>query len=116
MLRAYTALDCGKLPTFDLLEEIHQRLGFRLSLDHLAEKTLGKRKQVDGIQAVKWFRAGQWEPLTRYCQEDVALTRELFSHALRQGHLIYADRRGNLLRLPTRWKLEELVERRAANR
>ena len=116
VLRAYTTLDCGKLPTFDLLEEIHQRLGFRLSLDHLAEKTLGKKKQADGIQAVKWFRAGQWEPLTRYCQEDVALTRELFSHALRQGYLIYADRRGNLLRLPTPWKLEELVERRAANR
>jgi DEAD/DEAH box helicase domain-containing protein len=109
VLKAYTTFNLKQLPTFDLLEKIYQQLGFRLSLDHLAEKTLGKSKLADGIQAVKWFRDGQWETLTRYCQEDVALTRDLFSHCLEKGYLIYADRRGNTLRLPTPFKLEDLI-------
>jgi DEAD/DEAH box helicase domain-containing protein len=109
VLKAYTAFKFNQLPTFDLLEKIHQQLGFRLSLDHLAEKTLGKSKLADGIQAVRWFREGQWEPLTRYCREDVALTRELFTHCLEKGYLLYADRRGTSLRLPTPWTLEDLI-------
>jgi DEAD/DEAH box helicase domain-containing protein len=101
------------LPTFDILEEIHQRLGFRLSLDHVAENTLGKAKQADGIQAVKWFRAGQWEPLIRYCEDDVRLTRDVFRHSLDHGYLVYADRQGNRVRLPTPWKLEELIQKQS---
>ncbi len=103
--------DFKKLPTFDILEQIHQHLGFRLSLDHVAENTLGHRKQADGIQAVKWFREGQWEPLIRYCQDDVRLTREVFRHCLEKGYLVYADRKGNQVRLPTPWKLADLIEK-----
>jgi DEAD/DEAH box helicase domain-containing protein len=55
VLGAYTALDFRTLPTFDILEDIHRRLGFRLSLGHLAEQTLGKAKIADGIQAVRWL-------------------------------------------------------------
>jgi hypothetical protein len=61
VLKAYSPFDFSKLPTLDLLNEIHSHLGFRLSLDHLAEKTLGRRKESDGIQAVKWFREGEWD-------------------------------------------------------
>lgn len=106
VLKAYTAFDFSKLPTFDLLDEIHQALGFRLSLNHLAEKTLGKIKSSDGIQAVQWFRESQWEALIHYCKLDVTLTRDLFYHALEKGYLLYADRRNRLLRLPTPWKPE----------
>jgi DEAD/DEAH box helicase domain-containing protein len=111
VLRAYTGFDFRTLPTFDILEEIHQHLGFRLSLDHVAENTLGKPKQADGIQAVKWFRAGEWEPLIRYCEDDVRLTRDVFRHCLDNGYLVYADRQGNRVRLPTPWKLEELIQK-----
>jgi DEAD/DEAH box helicase domain-containing protein len=109
VLRAYTPCDFDKVPTFDILEEIHRRLGFRLSLDHLAERTLGRRKSADGLQAVRWFREGQWEPLIEYCKDDVVLTRDLFYHALEKGHFIYCDRQERLLRLPTPWSLESLV-------
>ena len=112
VLKAYSAFDFKTLPTFDLLEQIHQRLGFRLSLDHVAENTLGQAKQADGIQAVRWFREGQWEPLIRYCQDDVRLTREVFRYCLDNGYLVYADRQGNRVRLPTPWKLEDLIQER----
>ena len=45
--------------TVDLLNHIYQRLGFRISLDNLAEATLGEHKIADGLAAVKWYREGK---------------------------------------------------------
>ena len=116
VLKAYTPFDFGKLPSFDILQEIYETLGTRVSLDHLGEKTLGRNKSSDGIQAVKWFRENQWEPLTRYCKDDVILTRDLFHHALEKGFLLYADKQGRLLRIQTPWDLDTLVNERKRSR
>ena len=110
VLGAYTSFDLQKLPTFDILSEIFHKLGFRISLGHLAEKTLGRPKGGDGLQAVRWFRQGEWDNLIKYCTEDVAITRELFYHGLEKGYLVYSDRGGTMLRLPTPWKIEKLVK------
>ena len=110
VLKAYSTLAFERLPTFDILEAIQQRLGYRLSLDHLAQQNLGANKLADGLQAVRWFREGNWDPLIRYCKEDVALTRRLFLHALEQGYLLHRNRRGQVLRIPTPWRIEELLK------
>jgi len=110
VLGAYTPFDFRTLPTFDILEDIHRRLGFRLSLGHLAENTLGRRKSADGIQAVRWFREGNLAAVTDYCKDDVAATRELFEFGRQKGHLIYMNREGRAVRLPVRWDLDEVVE------
>ncbi len=111
VLSAYTDKDLKDLNTFDILEYIYKRLGFRLSLDHLAHETLNRRKIADGLQAVEWFRQGEIQKLTEYCQHDVETTRDLFQYGMKNGHLIYrekqADRR---VRLPVDWKLDELIE------
>jgi len=109
VLQAYTPRDLQGLATFDILEAVRRQLGFRLSLDHLAEKTLGRRKTADGLQAVRWFREGRWDLLTRYCEEDVALTRDIFFHGVQKGYLIYENRDGHKLRIPTPWDLKTLV-------
>ena len=109
VLRAYTTFDLDKLPTFDILSQIHKGLGFRLSLGHLAEATLGRPKGGDGLQAVDWFRQGRWEDLIKYCAEDVAITRDLFYHGIEKGYLVYTNRDGSMLRFPTPWKIDELV-------
>lgn len=110
VLRAYTSARLEDLPTFDILEDIHKRLGFRLTLDHLAEETLNRNKTADGIQAVSWFREGRMEELAAYCREDVALTRDLFLHGVREGHLVYRDKRtGSRLRLLVDWRPEDWV-------
>ncbi len=110
VLGAYTNRDLKALPTFDILEDIYKRLGFRLGLDHLAQETLGQKKTGDGLQAVEWFRQGEIEKLTEYCRNDVATTRDLFQYGLEKGHLVYrekgADRR---VRLLVDWKLEVLL-------
>ncbi|MEJ5349141.1 MAG: DEAD/DEAH box helicase [Desulfosoma sp.] len=110
VLQVYTPKPLRALPAFDMLEVLRRQLGFRLSLDHLGEKTLGRKKTADGIQAVQWFRENQWDLLIRYCQEDVSLTRDLFFHALEKGYLVYEDRSGKRLRLSTPWDLEKILE------
>ena len=109
VLRAYTPFDLERLPTFDILGEIHKGLGFRLSLGHLAERTLGRPKGGDGLQAVRWFRQGEWENLITYCTEDVIITRDLFYHGLEKGYLVYRDKSCRLLRIGTPWKIDDLV-------
>ncbi len=109
VLGAYTPFRLDGLPTFDMLGEIHKGLGFRISLGHLGEQTLGRPKGCDGIQAVKWFRKGEWESLINYCTEDVMLTRDLFRHAVEKGYLVYSDKKMRVLRLPTPWKIEDLI-------
>ncbi len=106
VLQAYTPVDLSKLPTLDMLQTVHEKLGFRLSLDHLAEHTLNAKKSGDGLQAVQWFRDGQWEPLIAYCRQDVAITRDLFEHAQKEGFLLYKDKKGKTLRLPIQWDLK----------
>jgi DEAD/DEAH box helicase domain-containing protein len=112
VLNAYTNGNLKTLPAFDILEDIHKRLGFRLSLDHLASETLGQRKTAHGLQAVEWFRNGEMEKLVDYCRNDVAITRDLFQFGLENGHLIYREKKSSTrLRLLVDWKLENLIKK-----
>jgi DEAD/DEAH box helicase domain-containing protein len=111
VLRGYTERDLSALPTFDLLDAIHARLGFRLSLGHLGEETLGMPKTGDGLKALRWWREGRVDEIERYCRGDVAILRDLFEHARTQGHLVFRTRGGERVRLPLRLSLPELLER-----
>jgi DEAD/DEAH box helicase domain-containing protein len=111
VLRGYTDRDLAALPTFDLLDAIHARLGFRLSLGHLGEETLGVPKAGDGLQSLRWWREGRLDEIERYCQGDVAILRDLFEHARTHGHLVFRTRGGERVRLPLRLSLPELLER-----
>jgi hypothetical protein len=111
VLRGYSDRDLSALPTFDLLDAIHARLGFRLALGHLGEETLGVPKTADGLQSLRWWQEGRIDEIERYCQADVALLRDLFEHARQQGHLLFRTRGGERVRLPLRLSLEELLER-----
>ncbi|NIR95383.1 MAG: hypothetical protein GWO08_17555, partial [Gammaproteobacteria bacterium] len=51
VLKGYTRFDFMTLKSLDILEEVHNHLGFRLSLAHLAQETLDTRKTADGLQA-----------------------------------------------------------------
>jgi DEAD/DEAH box helicase domain-containing protein len=114
VLSAYAGKKLRDLPTFDILEDVFQRLGFRLGLDHLAVETLGTGKSADGIQAVEWFRQGEMEKLTEYCKQDVAATRDLFLYGISNGHLIYRTKTDNSrVRLIVNWDLKEIIDKTA---
>jgi DEAD/DEAH box helicase domain-containing protein len=103
VLRGYRALDYGALPTLDLLEEIHAALGFRLSLNHLAQQTLGTPKLADGLQSLAWWKAGERDKVIEYCKADVDLTRRVYEFGRDHGYLLYKDYQGRPVRLPVRF-------------
>jgi DEAD/DEAH box helicase domain-containing protein len=111
VLRGYVARDLSALPTFDLLDAIHERLGFRLPLGHLGEETLGAPKSADGLQALAWFKQGRHEEIAQYCQQDVAILRDLFGYAVKHGQLLFRAKNGERVRLPMKLSVAELVDR-----
>ncbi len=111
VLRGYVARDLSLLPTFDLLDAIHERLGFRLPLGQLGEETLGAPKSADGLQALKWFKEGRHDEIARYCQQDVAILRDLFGYAVKHGQLLFRAKNGERVRLPMKLSVAELVDR-----
>ena len=110
VLQPYTSVDLASLPTLDILEEVQKNLGHRLSLGHLAEKTLGEQKTGDGLLALELFAAGQWEELESYCRQDVLLTRRLFAFGAEKGYLLYQHRQGALVRVPVDWREERFFK------
>lgn len=76
----------------DLLEEIEQVLGSRISLDLLAKANLGIGKTHHGLDAVKFYKEGNMEELKNYCLHDVKITKELYDLAKKQQFLLVPER------------------------
>jgi DEAD/DEAH box helicase domain-containing protein len=97
VLSGYTGEDYGRtLPTLDLLEDVHSRLGFRVGMGHLAQETLGCSKSADGLQSLEWVRQGRLDLVEQYCRKDVEILRDLYLHGRREGFLFYRDKKRDL--------------------
>ncbi len=84
-----------KLNHLDLMDEVKRVVGFRVSLDALAQKTLGHTKTDSGINAaIYWQKHDETslKKLKEYCQADVLVTRDLYDHGLSHGELKFIDR------------------------
>ena len=101
VLSPYTAVPLRQLPTFDMLEHVRRTLGFRLSLNALARATLNEAKSADGMQSLRWWKAGRVDLITEYCRKDVEITRRLYEYAREHGHLLYFSRDGRKRRVNT---------------
>ena len=110
VLSAYDDGSLAEVSSFDILKDIRRRIGFRLSLAHLAEHTLGAAKSADGLQSLAWVREGRFDLVEKYCRKDVEITKDLFFHGLEKGFLRFRDREGRLLELNVDWDLADLVE------
>ncbi len=104
VLSAYTPLDLNSLPILDMLEEIKNRLGYRLSLDRLAEHTLGEKKSASGLQALEWYKEGNFKEIITYCQKDVEITRKLYLFGFHNRYLLFNNKAGKVVRLPVRFR------------
>lgn len=89
--------------TVDLMDHIYQSLGFRISLDNLAEATLGEHKSADGLAAVKWYREGKLDQVLDYCEQDVRITHRLWEYGRHNGQIKYRDRESGLRTLAVSW-------------
>lgn len=94
----------ASLRTLDLLQDIHRTLGFRLSLDSIAEASLGAHKTADGLLAVEWFRTGQMDKVAEYCKADVDITRRVYEFGRDNGYVHYRSKLGSKLKVAVNWK------------
>ena len=78
--------------TTDLLLDVYQNLGFRVSLDNLATTTLQTTKSADGVQAVAWFKQGKIDEVLKYCETDAAVTKKLWEFGKENGCVYFQDR------------------------
>jgi DEAD/DEAH box helicase domain-containing protein len=103
VLQPYTDYPLHSLPTVDMLQDVHKQLGFRLSLQALAEATLGAGKSADGLQSVRWYQQGELDKVIEYCKRDVEITRELYEYGREHGCLLYWDRQGRMQKVYVNW-------------
>ena len=103
VLSGLNHFDFFSLPTLDLLLKVHERLGYRLSLDRLATQTLGISKSADGLMALKWWKQGKIDKILKYCRQDVKVTRDLYLYGKEHLFLVFKNKAGNRVRVPVQW-------------
>jgi DEAD/DEAH box helicase domain-containing protein len=104
VLQPYSSFDLHEINTFDMLVDVHKKLGFRLSLNHIAQHTLKAEKSADGLLALQWFKEGKMDKIIEYCIKDVEITRDLFLFGEKNGHILYEGRDKTVQKLAVDWK------------
>lgn len=103
VLHHYTVFDLTQIPTLDMLIELQKSLPHRVSLDAVANATLGVEKTSEGMQAIRWFREGKLVEIAEYCCFDVKITRLIHEYGARHRQLFYKNRFGAKLAVAVNW-------------
>lgn len=91
LLNKYYPGDLTKIKSLDILREIKNSYGRRMKLDQIAEGTLGIKKSGHGLEAVAWWRKGEYEKVINYCLDDVRITKELYDYARANNKLFFTE-------------------------
>lgn len=104
VLQPYFKFPLANLPMLDILEEATKALGHRVSLDSVAQATLGRGKSGHGLDALRWFKQGRFDLITRYCLDDVRLTKDVYEYGKAHNKLYATGRYNNeKLTIPVFW-------------
>ncbi|PIU57928.1 MAG: helicase [Deltaproteobacteria bacterium CG07_land_8_20_14_0_80_38_7] len=106
VLQPYMNFNLKLIPQFDILEEISNTLGHRLSLDSIAKATLKVSKIGSGLDALKYWANGEIDKLKKYCLKDVEITKNVYEYGAANGYLLYTSKYGNTkARVNVNWKV-----------
>lgn len=94
VLSPYLPYPISQVSTLDILDEVVKSLGHRVSLDSIAQATLGHGKSGSGLDALKWFKEGRLDLITQYCLDDVKVTKEVYEYGREHGKLYATSRFG----------------------
>ncbi len=103
VLHGYTVFDLTQLPTLDMLVELQKTLQHRLSLDSIANATLGVEKTAEGLQAIRWFKEGKLLEIAEYCCFDVKITKLVYEYGAQNRQLHYVNRFGKKQTVTVGW-------------
>jgi DEAD/DEAH box helicase domain-containing protein len=99
-LRPHYDKDFSVMPHFDILEKVKNAIGRRISLNALAQETLGDHKIDVGTNAVYYWANRSEENVTKlkmYCESDVRITKDLYDFGRKNKHVKYMDTKWNTL-------------------
>ena len=96
-LQPYYMGDLLALPNFDIMVEIQKDGGHRIGLDAVARETVGEQKGGNGLDAIKYYREGDWDKLTKYCLQDVKITRDVYDYGVKHGILKFKNKWNNII-------------------
>lgn len=99
-LTEYYTGTIARIPTLDILTRIKNSAGHRISLDAVAQETLGMGKTGDGLDAIKYFHTGQLDKLRDYCLNDVEVTRDVYDYGLQKGVVKFRNKWNRLVECP----------------
>lgn len=105
VLSAYGDVRDLRARNLDILVDLKRRLGFRVSLQNVAQATLGRGKTGSGLDAVKWWRSGDpalRQRVVEYCRMDVEILRDLVAYGRREG-LVKVPSQGKNLTVFVAW-------------
>lgn len=98
-MKPYAPADFATLPHFDILDKIKQaNFGRGSSLNAIAKDTLGTEKIDSGANAIVYFKKGDPESLAnlqKYCEMDVAITRDIYDFGVKNKYLKFTDKWNN---------------------
>lgn len=114
VMQPYFGMNLASLPHVDILKDIEQVLGHRVKLDNVAGATLYENKSGDGLDAIRWYRAGDMESLAKYCIDDVKVTRNVYEFGKRHGRIYYPSG-GQKLPIPVQWSDQHTIEQKIAD-
>ena len=104
VLSPYLPYPIDKIQTLDILDDCVKHLGHRVSLESLAQATLGRGKTGHGLDALKWFKEGKLDLIKQYCLDDVKLTKDLYDYGKQHGKLFASNKFGpDKLQIPVFW-------------
>ncbi len=103
VLSRYGGVSAINQHSFDVLVDLSRRLGHRVSLDAVAQATLGVGKTADGMIALKWWKEKEIDLLAEYCRQDVQVLKDVVQYGRAHGHVKYSDRYGGTRSVNVEW-------------
>lgn len=110
VLQPYAKCDLQEIPTFDMLMDIHQKLGHRIALNNLAQETLKAGKSADGLLALQWYKEGKIDKIIEYCIKDVEITRDVFLYGQKNKCLFLKSKYKGRQKLAVDWDIDALIK------
>ena len=104
VLEPYCVFDLSQVPVLDLMADMEQTIGARVSLDAITEQTIGCGKTADGMEALKWWKEGKLAQIAEYCCYDVKATRLVHEYGAQYGCVFYYSKKTQRReRVPVIW-------------
>ncbi len=99
VLEAYFPINLPQTKICDIFKIIYKKHKIYLKLDNIAEATLGAGKIAHGLDAIRFYREGNFAKLKEYCDSDVQITTDLYDFINENGYFYYNDGLGQKRKL-----------------